>query len=108
MEQSTASPSRRARAPALLRVGVAFSVLLAHVYRRNSSKISLPVIEMAYRPAVAAGASIENWGMKERLTTIWSLHRRGEMTVRIYYRVRQAGRCRVLCLKRVTVFKPWI
>ena len=38
---------------------------------------------------------------RERLTFIWSLGRRIELPVRIYYAVHKAGRCRVFELKRV-------
>ncbi|HML16562.1 MAG TPA: hypothetical protein VK419_06035 [Bryobacteraceae bacterium] len=38
---------------------------------------------------------------QERLTTIWSLLRREEIPVRIYYTVRGAGRCRLYRLKLV-------
>lgn len=38
---------------------------------------------------------------RERLTTIWSLSRHGEVPVRIYYRVSGTGGCRILSLERV-------
>jgi hypothetical protein len=38
---------------------------------------------------------------RECLTTIWSLARRYEIAVRIYYAVRAAGQCRVIDLERV-------
>jgi hypothetical protein len=42
---------------------------------------------------------------KERMTTIWSLKRRDEVTVRIYYRVDDTGRGRIICLERVEQFE---
>jgi hypothetical protein len=42
--------------------------------------------------------------IRERLASIWSLRRRCELPVRIYYRVRLRGRCRVLHLECVEEF----
>jgi len=50
------------------------------------------------------GASYKSGMTRERLTTIWSLARREEVAVRIYYLVRDTGRCRVLRLERVEHF----
>jgi hypothetical protein len=38
------------------------------------------------------------------MTTIWSLARRAEVALRIYYRVRSARTCRVLVLERIEHF----
>lgn len=38
---------------------------------------------------------------RERLTSIWSLLRRGEIPVRIYYTVRRSGHCRIYRLQRL-------
>jgi len=38
---------------------------------------------------------------QERLTSIWSLRKRAEVPVRIYYRVVRAGKCRVFALEQV-------
>jgi hypothetical protein len=51
---------------------------------------------------------------RERLTTIWSLLRREEIPVRIYYTVvnsgfparRGAGRCRIFQLKLIEELEP--
>jgi hypothetical protein len=42
---------------------------------------------------------------KEHMTTIWSLARRGEVALRIYYRVRSTFPCRVLVLERIERFE---
>jgi hypothetical protein len=44
--------------------------------------------------------------IRQRLISIWSLGRRGEVTVRIYYRVRRAKGCRVFELIRVEEMEP--
>ncbi|HUA84452.1 MAG TPA: hypothetical protein VMB85_11375 [Bryobacteraceae bacterium] len=41
---------------------------------------------------------------RERMTTIWSLARRAEVALRIYYRVRSTASCRVLILERIERF----
>lgn len=43
---------------------------------------------------------------RERLTTIWSLLRRAEIPVRIFYTARQIGACRVYRLKGVDELEP--
>lgn len=43
---------------------------------------------------------------RQRLTTIWSLFRRAEITVRIFYTARQIGSCRIYRLKAVDELEP--
>jgi hypothetical protein len=44
--------------------------------------------------------------IRQRLTSIWSLARRGEVTVRIHYRVWHAHRCRIFEIRRVEEIEP--
>jgi hypothetical protein len=39
--------------------------------------------------------------IRERIRTIWSLKRRGEVVMFIAYRAEERGRCRVLHIERV-------
>jgi hypothetical protein len=41
----------------------------------------------------------ESGMLRERLTSIWSLYRRAEKTLRIGYRVQTLGRCRVFTVQ---------
>lgn len=44
--------------------------------------------------------------IRERLTSIWSLLRRAEIPVRIFYTARQSGTCRIYRLKAVDELEP--
>jgi hypothetical protein len=43
---------------------------------------------------------------KEFLSSIWSIRRRAEFTVRIGYRVEDAGRCRIFSIERIEPLEP--
>lgn len=51
-----------------------------------------------------AGCGYKSGMTRERMTTIWSLARRAEVALRIYYRVRSTRPCRVLVLERIEQF----
>jgi hypothetical protein len=59
-------------------------------------------MKMTQRVAPAATSHIQTRGMtQERLATIWSMFRRAEKQIRIYYRAQQNGSCRVFRIERV-------
>jgi len=51
--------------------------------------------------SAAQEARSESGMTRECLSEIWSLYRHAEVVVRISYRVRQAGNCRIFRLGRV-------
>jgi len=66
----------------------------------------MPIKTMPRRAVRLRGFGVRKYGMtRECLTSVWSLHRRAEIIVRIRYRI-LSGRLGVLQLTRVTELTP--